>query len=244
MTVYLVGAGPGDPDLLTRRGAHLLARADAVVVDRLVDPRVLDEVPESAVVHYVGKVPFDATATTSQSKINDLLVELGRRFACVVRLKGGDPFLFGRGGEEIAALESAGVTVEIVPGVTSALGVPALAGIPVTHRGLSRSVAVVTGHDPAEVDTVTADTIVLLMAVATRKEIAARLMANGRDPLTPVAVLERVSGADERRQVVTLGNLGATEVASPAVIVVGSVALLMRELASDPATRTGHPVEA
>ena len=144
MTVYLVGAGPGDPGLLTRRGARVLRRADVVLHDRLVSPAVLDLVPPSAELIDVGKVP-DASGD-EQAEIGRLLVEHGRRSANVVRLKGGDPFLFGRGGEEIEVLSAAGIDWEVVPGVTSAFGVPAALGIPVTHRGLASSVTVVTGR--------------------------------------------------------------------------------------------------
>ncbi len=152
MTVYLVGAGPGDPGLLTRRGAALLSRADVVLHDRLVSPAVLDLVPPDAELIDVGKDP-DARdgGAARQDEIARLLIEHGRRAAIVVRLKGGDPFLFGRGGEEVAALSQAGIPWEVVPGVTSAFGVPAAAGIPVTQRGLASSVTVVTGRvgDPA-----------------------------------------------------------------------------------------------
>src|ERR1700722_2767209 len=143
MTVYLVGAGPGDADLLTIRAARLLASADVVVHDRLVEGSVLELARPDAELIDVGKAPG---RFTSQSMINDLLVSLGRRYQSVVRLKGGDPFVFGRGGEEMIALRDAGVTCEVVPGITSAFAGPLAAGIPVTHRGLSRGVTVVTGH--------------------------------------------------------------------------------------------------
>ena len=148
MTVYLVGAGPGDPGLLTVRGAELLAGADVVVYDRLVHPSLVDLAPVDAERIYVGKAP--GRAEIEQPGINALLVEHGRGRA-VVRLKGGDPFVFGRGGEEAEALAAAGVSFEVVPGITSAIGAPAYAGIPVTHRGTSTNFTVVTGHeDPAK----------------------------------------------------------------------------------------------
>src|SRR5580658_7420191 len=147
MTVYLVGAGPGDPGLLTRRGATLLSEADVVLYDRLVHHSVLALAPLSAELIDVGKRPDGARPGAAlQEEINRLLVEHGRRGHTVVRLKGGDPFLFGRGGEEVEALTAAGVPWEIVPGVSSAFGVPAVVGIPVTHRRLSSSVTVVTGR--------------------------------------------------------------------------------------------------
>jgi len=175
VTVYLVGAGPGDPDLLTRRAASLLARADVVVVDRLIDRRLLDEVPSAAQIIDVGKHPRDGGVSTTQATINALLVAHGAGERVVVRLKGGDPFLFGRGGEEVAACTAAGVAVEVVPGLSSAFAVPALAGIPVTHRGVAGAVTIVSGHDVAAVNWLSLagleGTLVLLMAVANRGAI-------------------------------------------------------------------------
>lgn len=235
MTVYLVGAGPGDPDLLTRKAARILASADVVVTDRLIDPRLLHEIRPDALVINVGKHPRDGGASTSQETINDLLVEHGSTGALVVRLKGGDPFLFGRGGEELAALEAAGVAVEVIPGVTSALAVPALAGIPVTHRGVSAAVVILSGHDVDAVDWGSyahwRGTMVLLMAVANRAEIADRLMAGGLDAATPVATIEWGSTPRERRTASQLATLGEQVVEAPAVIVLGEVAQLMRSTA-------------
>ena len=148
MTVHLVGAGPGDPELLTVRAVSLLRRADAVVYDRLVDPAVLDLAPPWAELIGVGKTP--GAPSPSQASINAVLIDRGRRFSCVVRLKGGDPFVFGRGGEEATALGAAGIDVEVVPGVTSAVAAPAAAGIPVTMRGVASGFTVVTAHqDPS-----------------------------------------------------------------------------------------------
>src|SRR5580698_9386456 len=177
MTVYLVGAGPGDPGLITVRGAELLARADVVVHDRLVDLSLLDLAPPAAERVDVGKVPG---TPKSQSDISSLLVDLAAIHQTVVRLKGGDPFLFGRGGEEVEALLAAGVNVEVVPGITSAFAAPAYAGVPVTHRGLSTSVTIVTGHvgDPTgrggvdwEALARAGGTIVILMGMEHRAEI-------------------------------------------------------------------------
>ncbi|HVX22573.1 MAG TPA: uroporphyrinogen-III C-methyltransferase [Acidimicrobiales bacterium] len=242
MTVYLVGAGPGDPGLLTRRGADLLGRADVVVYDRLVDPALLSLVPAEAVLVDVGKQPAaQGTAqggTARQGEINDLLVEHGRRVGpagTVVRLKGGDPFLFGRGGEEAEALQAAGVDWAVVPGVTSAVAVPASAGVPVTHRGLSTSVTVVTGQvgDPTAPGGVdwealagVGGTLVVLMGMANRAEIAHRLMAGGRAADTPVAVVEWGTTAAQRTERTTLDRLASVPLGSPAVIVVGPVAAL------------------
>jgi uroporphyrinogen III methyltransferase/synthase len=234
MTVYLVGAGPGDPGLLTRRGATLLAEADVVLYDRLVHHSVLALAPLSAELIDVGKRPDGSRPGAAlQEDINRLLVEHGRRGHTVVRLKGGDPFLFGRGGEEVEALTGAGVPWEIVPGVSSAFGVPAVAGIPVTHRGLSSSVTVVTGRvdDPAngvdwdalaKVD----GTLVILMGMTNRADIAAALVRGGKPESTPTAVIERGTTADQVVVRTTLGRLGEIALGSPSVIVVGPVATL------------------
>ncbi len=229
MTVYLVGAGPGDPDLLTVRAARLLGRADVVLVDRLVDPRVLALVAPGALVVDVGKHAGRGDPASAQARISALLVEHGARAATVVRLKGGDPFVFGRGSEELDALRDAGLDVEVVPGLTSALALPALAGVPVTERGVASSVVIATGHDVdtavrAVLDAPLDATVVLVMAVATRAAIAERLLDAGRAPSTPVAVIERGATPGERRIPTTLGHLGAVAIESPAVLVVGAVA--------------------
>lgn len=245
MTVYLVGAGPGDPGLLTRRGAELLAQADVVVHDRLVDPGVLALARTAAELIDVGKVPAPARADAGgavapsgdarQRDINALLVRHGRAGRTVVRLKGGDPFVFGRGGEEAEALAAAGVPFEVVPGVTSATAVPAYAGVPVTHRGLSTSVTVVTGHvgDPTAPGGVdweslgrAGGTLVVLMGMADRGEIARRLMAAGRPGTTPVAVVEWGTTPRQRTERTTLERLADVALGSPAVVVVGPVAAL------------------
>ncbi len=238
MTVYLVGAGPGDPELITRRGARLLATADVVIYDRLVNETLLAEARSDALLINVGKHPGDGSASTDQETINNLLIEYGNSSPIVVRLKGGDPFLFGRGGEEYDALTAVGIDCEIVPGISSSLAVPALAGVPVTHRGISASVTIASGH---EVDGETdwraigslKGTVVLLMAVAHRSEIAARMIEGGRDPQTPVAVIESGSNLDERRTVSTLDRLGETPVVAPAVIVIGAVAQRLQPVAAD-----------
>jgi uroporphyrin-III C-methyltransferase len=232
VTVYLVGAGPGDPDLLTLKAARLLATADVVVVDRLVDDRIRGLARPGARVIDVGKRPGSGDPRVAQERINELLIKLGRSGSPVVRLKGGDPFVFGRGGEELGALHAAGVDVQVVPGVTSALGLPTLAGIPVTHRGTASAVLVASGHDVDALVTTcagaaTTTTIVLLMAVENRDVIAKELLAYGRDPSTPVAILERGATDGERRLVTTLDHLGSKEVNAPAVIVIGAVAAFL-----------------
>jgi len=229
MTVYLVGAGPGDPGLLTRRGAEVLGTAEVVVFDRLVSAAALALAPPTAVFLDVGKRPGEQHR---QEEIHALLVEHGadRR---VVRLKGGDPFVFGRGSEEVEALRSAGIAYEVVPGVSSALAVPAAAGVPVTHRGLSSSVTVVTGHvgDPSSPGAVAWEalggiggTLVILMGMENRAEIARRLMTGGRSPQTPVAVIQWGTTAAQRSARVTLDGLHAVDLGPPATIVVGAVA--------------------
>jgi uroporphyrinogen III methyltransferase/synthase len=231
VTVYLVGAGPGDPGLLTRRGAELLARADVVVHDRLSEISLLDLAPAGAELVDVGKSPG---APVAQEEINALLVERGLRGQCVVRLKGGDPFVFGRGGEEAQALAAAGVAFEVVPGISAAVAVPAYAGIPVTHRALSTSFTVVTGHSRHAVDddvdwdalARAADTIVVLMGVAHRGEIAARLQAGGLPASTPVAAVRWGTRPGQRTVRTTLGELGEVTLEPPVTIVIGKVAAL------------------
>jgi uroporphyrinogen III methyltransferase / synthase len=236
MTVYLVGAGPGDPGLLTRRGVELLSEADVVLYDRLVHHSVLALAPVSAELIDVGKRP-DGTrpGAALQDEINRLLVKHGQESHTVVRLKGGDPFLFGRGGEEVEALTRAGVPWEVVPGVSSAFGVPAVAGIPVTHRGLSSSVTVVTGRvdDSNTAVGVNWDklakvegTLVILMGMMNRADIAAALVRGGKLASTPTAVIERGSTKDQVVVRTTLGELGEVKLGSPSVIVVGPVAAL------------------
>src|SRR5438876_8090614 len=194
--VALVGAGPGDPGLLTIRGRKLLRGADVVVYDRLVHPRVVDLAPPEALRIFAGKAR--GVHALPQADINALLVTHARRGRRVVRLKGGDPFVFGRGGEEALALARAGVPFEVVPGVTAAVAVPAYAGIPLTYRGVAASFAVVTGHEEAckreaSVDWArlarAADTLVVLMGVGALPRIARELIAHGRPPATPVALV-------------------------------------------------------
>jgi uroporphyrinogen III methyltransferase/synthase len=229
MTVYLVGAGPGDPGLLTQRGAELLGRADVVVYDRLSEDSLLELCRPGAELVYMGK---DPGGPLQQEQINALLAERGRAGLEVVRLKGGDPFVFGRGGEEAEALIAAGVPFEVVPGVTSAIAVPAYAGIPVTQRGVSSSFTVVTGHSrqaiEREVDweaiARTADTLVVLMGVAHRAEIAKRLMDGGLPASTPVACVSTGTRPDQVTLRTTLDRLGDAEMHPPTVIVVGQVA--------------------
>jgi uroporphyrinogen III methyltransferase/synthase len=232
VTVYLVGAGPGDPELLTVKGAEVLRRADVVVYDRLSVASLLDLAPVHAERISVGKSP--GHPSVPQEEINALLVAHGRAGEEVVRLKGGDPFVFARGGEEAQALLEAGVAFEVVPGITSAVGVPAYAGVPVTYRGLSTSFTVVTGHEDPWAATETdweavarvGGTIVILMGVATRAAIAERLMAGGLAGDTPVAAVRWGTKPEQRTVRTTLAQLGATELEPPVTMVIGGVAEL------------------
>ncbi len=231
MTVYLVGAGPGDPGLITVRGAEVLARAEVVVYDRLSVASLLELAPPGAERISVGKSP--GRPSLPQEEINALLVERGKSGQEVVRLKGGDPFVFARGGEEAGALLSAGVPFEIVPGITSALAVPAYAGVPVTQRGLAASFTVVTGHEGQTAGSPPVDweamarvggTVVVLMGVAHRAEIAERLMAGGMSGETPVTAVTWGTRPEQRSRRTTLARLGREPVESPATMVIGAVA--------------------
>lgn len=224
--VALVGGGPGDPGLLTARARRLLAEADVVITDRLAPLAVLDELDPDVEVIDVGKLPD--RHPIPQDEINRLIVDRAQAGRVVVRLKGGDPYVFGRGGEELLACREAGVEVEVVPGVTSAIAVAAAAGIPVTHRGVARGFSVVTGHEElGELPRRGDHTLVLLMGVRRLAATTAELVANGHDPATPAAVVERGCRPDQRVTVATLGTLAerAAEVGatSPAIVVIGDV---------------------
>lgn len=227
--VALVGGGPGEPDLLTLRGRRLLAQADVVVVDRLGPTGVLAELAPDVEVIDVGKKPDHHPIP--QEEINQILIAHARAGRIVVRLKGGDPYVFGRGGEERLACEEAGVRVEIVPGVTSAISVPAAAGIPVTHRGVANGFSVLTGHESVgDFPTDRSHTLVLLMGVSRLADTVTELVAAGHDPQTPVAVVE--AGWTDRQRV-TVGTLATIAAAAdaagarpPAVTVVGDVVTL------------------
>ncbi|MBN2581678.1 MAG: uroporphyrinogen-III C-methyltransferase [Planctomycetes bacterium] len=239
--VFLVGAGPGDPGLLTLRGAELLRRADVVVYDRLVPAELLSMVPATARRVYVGKTP--GQSGISQDEINAILVREARSAATVVRLKGGDPLVFGRGGEEALALRWAGIPFEIVPGVTAGVAGPAYAGIPVTHRGLTSSVVFVTGNeDPAKPDSdldyaalARIGTVVFYMGVGHLRENLAQLVTAGRSPQTPAAIVQWATTARQRTVTGTLATLAdraeAAGMAAPCIVIVGEVAALRDELA-------------
>ncbi len=226
MSVYLVGAGPGDPGLITAKGLELVRACDALVYDVLVAPELVDEVPEDAL-----RIP---RAGIGQEELNDLLVGLGRQGLEVVRLKGGDPFVFGRGGEEALALDAAGIPFEVVPGVSALSAVPASAGIPVTHRGLSAQVTLVSGHSASgdELDYAhlasTPGTLVVFMGLAQLPKLAERLVAAGKDPSTPAAVISRGTHADGESVAGALDEIAelAHGLRSPALLVVGDVVAL------------------
>ena len=233
--VFLVGAGPGDPDLITVKGLACLRRADVVLYDRLIPHELLAEAPPGALLVDVGKAP--ARARRSQGEINRLLVEYAQQGRTVVRLKGGDPFVFGRGGEEALALAAAGLPFVVVPGVSSALAAAAYAGIPVTHRGVAQSFTVVTGHtalgDDDLWDTLPRrGTLVLLMGVAHLPAITARLLSLGRDPATPAAAIHWA--ATDRQQVVSgvLADIAlrAAHLPPPVTTVIGEVVALRATL--------------
>lgn len=236
--VYLVGAGPGDPRLITLRGAEVLRLADVVVHDRLSSPALLDLASAKAERVDVGKSPGGGP---SQEDINRLLVARARAGKSVVRLKGGDPFVFGRGGEEALACARAGVPVEIVPGVSSAVAAPASVGIPLTHRGLSSSVTVLTaagagGEDPdLRASATAADTLVVLMAAGRLEATCRALIEGGRNPDESAAVIQWATTSRQRSMAGTLADLPALAVAagigSPATLVVGPVVALSEEVA-------------
>jgi len=233
--VYLVGAGPGDPRLLTLRGAEVLQRADVVVYDRLAPAALLDLAPRGAERVDAGKAR--GRAALPQQAINQLLVDRARRGLTVVRLKGGDPFVFGRGGEEALALADAGVRFEVVPGVSAAVAAPAYAGIPVTHRGLAASFAVVSatlaGGAPAELarTAMAADTLVVLMAAERLGEVCRQLIAAGRPAGEPAAVIASASTAAQRTVLGTLAELATAQVDPPATLVTGPAVALAGSLA-------------
>ena len=240
--VYLIGAGPGDYQLLTMKACACLKKADVVVYDRLADDRILQYAPQEAEFIYVGKA--SSQHTMPQEQINQLLVDLAKDGKTVVRLKGGDPFVFGRGGEEALLLQENGIAFEIVPGVTSAISVPAYAGIPVTHRGVAASFAVVTGHeDPTKPDSdihwqqlaTATDTLVFLMGVANLPRITARLIENGRSGDTPAAIIRWGTKKNQQAWTTTVAEAAAMvkreNIKPPCIFIVGNVVNLRKELA-------------
>ena len=235
--VYIVGAGPGDPELLTVKAVKVIKKADVILYDRLINPEILSYAKDSCQLVYVGK--SDGKHTMEQSKINTLLYFYAKKYPNVVRLKGGDPFVFGRGGEEALYLSEKEVPFEIVPGITSSISAPAYSGIPVTHRGIAASFAVITGHEaPNKKKNVDweslkgIDTLVFLMGVTNRQEIAKKLIEIGRNPEEPVAFIEK--GTTEEHRVIesTLKEVAKNppEVSPPAVFIIGEVVKLRNKI--------------
>jgi uroporphyrin-III C-methyltransferase len=244
MSVHLVGAGPGDPGLITVRGLQLVRNCDVLVYDRLVASELVDEAPGDAI-----RIPHEGH---TQSELNEVLVGYGRAGLDVVRLKGGDPFVFGRGGEEALALADAGVEFEIVSGVSALNAVPAAAGIPVTHRGLASQVTLVTGHRAGAPDGApdyaalagTSGTLVFFMSLRTIPELTAELIAHGRSPETPAAVIASGTKAEQKTVVASLAELplAAADLEAPALVVVGDVVSLAHRLG--PNVRVISPMTA
>ena len=236
--VFLVGAGPGDPGLLTRKAERVIRDADVVLYDKLVDERIIALVPHETELLDVGKDPD--RHKVPQHKINDLLVSYARQGKRVVRLKGGDPFVFGRGGEEAEELITHGVDVEVVPGISSAVAVPAYAGIPVTHRDYASSVTIITGHEAAgnqlqwEVLAQLDGTLVVLMGVGTLAENVKNLVAYGKDAQTPAAIIAQGTTPHQKVVVGTLSDIVLkakdADLKAPAVLIIGDVVKLKHTL--------------
>ncbi|MGX6445040.1 uroporphyrinogen-III C-methyltransferase [Neobacillus sp. K501] len=238
--VYLVGAGPGDPELITVKGLRCLQNADVILYDRLVNPELLQYAKEGAQLVYCGKLPH--YHTMKQETINHFLVKYALKGNQVVRLKGGDPFVFGRGGEEAEECVRHGVPFEIVPGITAGIAASAYAGIPVTHRQLSRSFAFITGHQAGDVEAEHqwshlakgVDTICVYMGVSHLPFITKQLINHGKSPQTPIAVIHWGTLCDQRTVVGTLESIEerakAAEISNPSMIVIGEVVRLHHKL--------------
>jgi len=240
--VYLVGSGPGDPELLTVKAKRLIESAEVILYDQLPGQAILAMLPESAEKIDVGK--YAGNHKLSQWQINELLVKRAKEGKIVVRLKGGDPYLFGRGGEEAQTLAAEGIKIEIVPGITSAIAVPAYAGIPVTHRDYASMVTFITGHEDPEKDETALDwellarfqgTLVILMGVSMLERNVKELMKHGKSVDTPVAVIERGTRPDQRVTIGTLADIVSLckqrKVKAPAITVIGDVVKSHHELA-------------
>lgn len=233
MTVYLIGAGPGDPDLITLKAVKILNKADVVLYDYLSNDEILKHAPDNAKLIYVGKKA--GQHYKSQDEINQLIIDEAHKNKNVVRLKGGDPFVFGRGGEEIIALNKAHVDFQIIPGVTSAIGVPTSIGLPVTHRGLATSFTVITGHeDPTKEEKqvkwdYTADTLIILMGIGNIKKNTSQIMKY-RDPQTPVCAIEKGTLPEENIIFGTLENIANKNIKPPALLIIGEVVNLYKDI--------------
>jgi len=233
MVVYLVGAGPGDPELITIKAQKALKKADVIIYDRLINKEILEYAREDAKLIYVGKRA--GKHSKSQEEINNIIVGEARKNKTVVRLKGGDPFIFGRGGEELLALKSHGIKTKVIPGITSAIGVPTAAGLPITHRGISTSFTIVTGHeDPTKEKKQVhwdykADTIIILMGVGNLKENTRELMRY-RPADTPVCAIENGTTEKERITFATLEDISTKDIKPPAIIIIGHIVNLYKKL--------------
>jgi uroporphyrin-III C-methyltransferase len=236
--VHLTGAGPGDIDLLTIKALRIIREADVIIYDRLANPEILKEAKDGCEFVYVGKE--DSHHTLPQEEINEVIYQNALKHECVVRLKGGDPFVFGRGGEEGIYLRERGIEFEFIPGITSAIAVPEYAGIPVTHRGVTVSFRVVTGHESKNKDHSqipwenykTDDTIIFLMGLHRLKTICKKLISIGKSKDYPVAVISKGTTPDEKTVIGTLDTIWekAKDLPTPALIVVGEVVKLRKEL--------------
>lgn len=232
MVVYLVGAGPGDPELITLKAINALKKADVVLYDKLANEEILNYAEEAKLI-YVGKQAGHHSKT--QDEINEILLKEAKGNEIVVRLKGGDPFVFGRGGEEMLALQEEGISFELIPGVTSAIGVPTTIGLPVTHRAVATSFTIVTGHeDPTKSKKqvkwdFTADTIIILMGIGNLAENIAEIMKY-KDPNTPVCVIEKGTMDDQRIITGTLENITEKDIKPPALVVIGHVVDIYKEI--------------
>jgi uroporphyrin-III C-methyltransferase len=240
-TVYLIGAGPGDPELITLKGLRYLRSADVVLYDRLISPELLQEARPDAILVYVGKGP--GAHTMPQDQINAAIISHAQRGLNIARLKGGDPFVFGRGGEEAQALVAAHIPFEIVPGISSAIAVPAYAGIPVTHRDYTTSFTVVTGHEgrsasPSvnwEALAALGGTLIVLMGVKALPTFTQRLLQGGMDASIPAAVIQEGTTPQQRMVTGTLADIAEramqAELSSPALTIIGSVVSISDALA-------------
>ena len=233
MVVYLIGAGPGDADLITLKAVKALNKADVVLYDYLANEEILTHAPETAQRIYVGKKAGEHYKT--QDEINELIIEQAQNHENVVRLKGGDPFVFGRGGEEILALMEHDIKFEVIPGVTSAIGAPTSLGLPVTHRAVATSLTIVTGHeDPTKPESqvhwdYTADTLIILMGIGNIKENTAEIMKY-RSAETPVCAVESGTLPNEHLVFGTLGDIADKKINTPAILIIGDVVNMYKDI--------------
>jgi uroporphyrin-III C-methyltransferase len=240
--VYLVGAGPGDPELITLKGYEILKKCDVIIFDGLVNQELLRYTPKDSIKIFIGESRHEKRIT--QDEVNDLMIFYSSQNKIVVRLKGGDPFIFARGGEEAIALNNAGIEWEVVPGISSGIAAPAYAGIPLTHRGVSSSVAFITGHECGSKDrqvdikkiASSVDTLVIFMGIRNFSKIVNELISNGIPEYTPVAIIEKGTCSDQRILAGTLENILnlSGEINSPALIIIGKVVKLRKEILRQP----------